>query len=102
MTEEEIAKLVPTYLKAIEKFYEERIRKIAERYGSRVHSWDVVNESATDFGIFDRKAVRNKIFDATQTLPESSLFAPGKTPENFPVGKNGNFGYHIWILFRKN
>ena len=75
LTEEEIAKLVPTYLKAIEKFYEERIRKIAERYGSRVHSWDVVNESATDFDIFGRKAVRNKIFDASYYGPMPADYA---------------------------
>ncbi len=49
MSQEEIAKLVPTYLKNYEQFVEKRIREIGERYGSRVDSWDVINESAQDF-----------------------------------------------------
>ena len=36
--------------KKLEELIENRIRKIAERYGDIVDSWDVVNESATDFG----------------------------------------------------
>ena len=63
LTDEEIAKLIPSYLKAMEFFYEKRIKEIGERYGSRVDSWDVVNESATDFDKFGRKAVRNQLFD---------------------------------------
>jgi len=58
LSEEEIAKIVPSFIKTQEFFYEKRIREIAERYGSRVDSWDVVNESATDFDKFGRKAVR--------------------------------------------
>jgi GH35 family endo-1,4-beta-xylanase len=75
LSEEEIAKLIPTYLKAEEKFQEERIRKIAERYGSRVHSWDVVNESATDFEDFGLKAVRNRPFDASRYGPMPADYA---------------------------
>ena len=63
LSDDEIAKLIPTFLKAQEEFYEKRIRDIAARYGSRVDSWDVVNESATDFDKFGRKAVRGKPFD---------------------------------------
>ena len=62
LSEDEIAALVPTYIKALDSFYERRIREIGERYGSRVDSWDVVNESATDFDRFGRKAVRGKAF----------------------------------------
>ena len=59
LSEEEIAALVPTYIKAYTYFQEKRIRDIAERYGSRVDSWDVVNESATDYHRWqDEKAVR--------------------------------------------
>ena len=36
--------------KKIEELTEKRIKEIAERYGDLVDSWDVVNESATDFG----------------------------------------------------
>ena len=66
LSEDEIAKLVPTFIKAQNDFYEKRIREIAERYGSRVDSWDVVNESATDFKCFGRKAVRGRPFDASR------------------------------------
>ena len=66
LTDDEIAALVPTFIKAQNEFYERRIRDIAGRYGSRVDSWDVVNESATDFDIFGRKAVRGKPFDRSR------------------------------------
>ena len=49
LSEKEIAATVPTFVKAYNDFYEKRIRDIGERYGSRVDSWDVVNESATDY-----------------------------------------------------
>jgi GH35 family endo-1,4-beta-xylanase len=75
LTEDEIAALVPTYIKAQEEFYERRIRLIGERYGSRVDSWDVVNESATDFDRFGRKAVRGKAFDASLYGPMPADYA---------------------------
>ncbi|MCQ2389957.1 MAG: endo-1,4-beta-xylanase [Kiritimatiellae bacterium] len=49
LSEEEIAKLVPTFVKAQRDFMAKRIADIGARYGSRVDSWDVVNESATDW-----------------------------------------------------
>ena len=63
LTDEQIAALVPTFIKAQNECYERRIRQIGERYGAKIHSWDVVNESATDFDRFGRKAVRNRPFD---------------------------------------
>ena len=75
LSDEEIAKLVPTFLKAQNDFYERRIRDIGERYGSRVDSWDVVNESATDFDIFGRKAVRGKAFDRSCYGPMPADYA---------------------------
>ena len=75
LSEEEIAALVPTYIKAIESFYERRIREIGERYSSRVDSWDVVNESATDFDRFGRKAVRGKAFDKSHYGPMPADYA---------------------------
>ena len=75
LSEEEVAKLIPTFLEVQEKFYEERIRLIAERYGSRVDSWDVVNESATDYNRFGRKAVRRKPFDASHYGPMPADYA---------------------------
>ena len=59
LSEDEIAAIVPTFIKNYNAFYEKRIRDIAERYGTRVDSWDVVNESATDYHRFQgEKAVR--------------------------------------------
>ena len=59
LSEAEIAEIVPTYVANCAKFYEKRIRDIAERYGDRVDSWDVVNESATDYHVYqDERAVR--------------------------------------------
>ena len=75
LSEDEIAALVPTYLKAIDTFYENRIRAIGERYSSRVDSWDVVNESATDFNLFKRKAVRGKVFDKSHYGPMPADYA---------------------------
>ena len=75
LSDEEIAKLVPTFLKAQNDFYERRIRDIGERYGSRVDSWDVVNESATDFDRFGRKAVRGKAFDRSWYGPMPADYA---------------------------
>ena len=67
--EEEIVKLAPTFFKMQSAFYEKRIRDIAARYGSRVDSWDVVNESATDFARFGKKAVRGLPFDKSHYGP---------------------------------
>ena len=75
LSDEEIANLVPTFLKAQNDFYERRIRDIGERYGSRVDSWDVVNESATDFDMFGRKAVRGKAFDRSCYGPMPADYA---------------------------
>ena len=75
LSEDEIASLVPTYIKALDSFYERRIREIGERYGSRVDSWDVVNESASDFDRFGRKAVRGKAFDKSHYGPMPADYA---------------------------
>ena len=75
LSEEEIAALVPTYVKAINDIYERRVREIGERYGSRIDSWDVVNESATDFDGFGRKAVRGKPFDKSLYGPMPADYA---------------------------
>ena len=75
LSEEEIAALVPTYIKAINDIYERRVREIGERYGSRIDSWDVVNESATDFDGFGRKAVRGKLFDKSLYGPMPADYA---------------------------
>ena len=75
LSEEEIAALVPSYIKAINEHYQRRIKEIGERYGTRVDSWDVVNESDTDFDRFGRVAVRGKAFDKSHYGPMPSDYA---------------------------
>lgn len=76
LSEEEIAECVPTYISALESLYERRVRLIAERYGSRIESWDVVNESASDFDeYFGSAAVRRKAFDKSHYGPMPSDYA---------------------------
>ena len=75
LSEDEIAALVPTFLKRQEEIYEKRIRDIAERYAERVDSWDVVNESATDYDKFGRRALRKQAFDASGYGPMPADYA---------------------------
>ena len=83
LSEEEIAALVPTFVKAQGEFFERRVREIGERYGTRVDSWDVVNESATDWA-------RGK--GAKNALPVTkSLY--GLMP--------ANYAYEALVLARK-
>jgi GH35 family endo-1,4-beta-xylanase len=83
LSEEEIAALVPTFVKAQHDFFERRVREIGERYGTRVDSWDVVNESATDWA-------RGK--GAKSALPVTkSLY--GLMP--------ANYAYEALVLARK-
>ena len=48
-TPEQLAAMLPEFAVDLETTMAARIARIAFRYGSRVHSWDVCNESATDF-----------------------------------------------------
>ena len=75
LSEEKIASLVPTYIKAIGEYHERRIRMIAERYGNLVDSWDAVNESASDFQSFGCKAVRRRPFDKAECGPMPADYA---------------------------
>jgi len=50
MPPDEIEKLAPVYGREMQRLFEKRINELAEHYRDRFHSWDVVNESATDFG----------------------------------------------------
>ena len=49
LSAEEIVRLVPTFVKAQNAFMVRRIAELGKRYGSRVDSWDAVNESASDW-----------------------------------------------------
>ncbi|MBE6211225.1 MAG: 1,4-beta-xylanase [Rikenellaceae bacterium] len=48
MSFEEVAQTFPNYVKTMPLVMENRIKQIAEHYGGRLQSWDVVNESARD------------------------------------------------------
>ena len=49
LTNEQLSDALPEYTKTINSLFEKRITDLAIRYGGRIHSWDVVNESSTDF-----------------------------------------------------
>ena len=46
----EIEALAPVYAKEMRRLFEKRVVELAAHYKGRLHSWDVVNESATDSG----------------------------------------------------
>lgn len=50
MSAEEMEKALPEYTTLINTLTAKRIIEIAMRYGDKIDSWDVVNESAGDFG----------------------------------------------------
>ncbi len=49
MTADEMADAMPEFTKEIHNIYFRRVSEILLRYGTKISSWDVVNESATDF-----------------------------------------------------
>ncbi len=49
LTPAQIAELAPAFTSEMRRLYEKRMTELASHYGGRLHSWDVVNESATDF-----------------------------------------------------
>ena len=51
LTADEVADRYPEYVAELNVLLARRIMEIATRYGHRIHSWDVVNESAKDFGL---------------------------------------------------
>ncbi|NLN49895.1 MAG: 1,4-beta-xylanase, partial [Clostridiales bacterium] len=49
LTNAQIEELIPVYTKEINKLFRKRIVDLAGYYKDRIHSWDVVNESRSDF-----------------------------------------------------
>lgn len=47
----EIAALLPVYTREMQRLFEKRIVELADHYAGRLQSWDVANESATDYGL---------------------------------------------------
>lgn len=48
LTTKQLEEMFPAFTKELKRLFEKRITDIAGYYGGRIHSWDVVNESATD------------------------------------------------------
>ena len=46
----QLAEILPTYIQKQEERFLQRVRDIMGRYAGRIDSWDVVNESAADYG----------------------------------------------------
>ena len=49
LTASQIEALAPAYAKELRRLFEKRVVELIEHYGSRLQSWDIANESATDF-----------------------------------------------------
>ncbi|MCE5348129.1 MAG: endo-1,4-beta-xylanase [Bacteroidales bacterium] len=49
LTPSQIEKLAPVYFKELKRLFEKRVTDLANYYGGRLNSWDVVNESSVDF-----------------------------------------------------
>ncbi|MGN0854643.1 MAG: endo-1,4-beta-xylanase [Kiritimatiellia bacterium] len=82
LSEEQLAALIPEFVKAQSFFYEKRIREIAARYGTRIDSWDVVNESATDWAQGAKRTWPAGESSAVNTLPVTKSWY-GLMPANY-------------------
>lgn len=49
LSAKEVAALAPKYTAELKRLNDQRITQIANYYGDRLPSWDIVNESATDY-----------------------------------------------------
>jgi len=49
LTPAQIEETAPKYIKEMKRLFEKRIVELTEYYGGRLHSWDIVNESAVDY-----------------------------------------------------
>jgi GH35 family endo-1,4-beta-xylanase len=49
LTNDQLSDALPEYTKTLNELFENRIKTLAEHYGGTIDSWDVVNESSTDF-----------------------------------------------------
>ena len=49
LTAAQVSDSLPEFAKTMTELHDKRIREIAAHYQGRIHSWDVANESASDF-----------------------------------------------------
>ena len=56
VSESEIAALAPTFVRRMPEIFRKRIFDVAKDFGTVADSWDVVNESSHDQGVYGRKS----------------------------------------------
>jgi endo-1,4-beta-xylanase len=61
LTGAQIEELIPVYTKEINRLFRKRIVDLAGYYKGRIHSWDVVNESRSDFNFHKTSLTGDKI-----------------------------------------
>ena len=84
MSARELADQLPSYLKHQEEYSAQRIRDIMKYYEGRIDSWDVVNESAKDFG--------NGVQDPSLAMCKSryGIIYPDYTYKSFKIAEQCN------------
>lgn len=86
MTAEEFDKYMPNFGRNFEKAFAKRIAELAEYYGGRIDSWDVVNESLQEFaeGSMNAGGVFCKTHATALCPPTTRSRASGKRKSAFP------------------
>lgn len=97
MSPEQLEEMFPHLAANYQKFFDRHIRDIAEYYGDRIESWDVVNESAQDF----KKGVllpgRKLCKSAYGLMPGDYTYNSFKTADaTFP--KNVKLNINDWLM----
>lgn len=85
MTSAELEKLLPRFAKNYQKIFDSHIKDLADYYGDRINSWDVVNESATDY--LQGNIRRNEVFCKSEygLMPGDYPYAAFRTADKaFP------------------
>lgn len=87
MSASELESEFPEFTKTLNALFKKRIDEIAKYYGNRVSSWDVVNESATDFASGRMIPGSNLCKSNYGLMPGDYTFLSFKIAENvFPDG----------------
>lgn len=99
-SEEEIAAKCPIYLANLKRLYNKRVAEILEYCGDRVDSWDVVNESSSDWKLTGGSCNNTKPFTKSWygILPQNyaleAFKVAGKHASSYP--KLSINDYNVW------
>lgn len=93
---DKLESLFAHYADTLRRLCDERIRTIAEHYGERIDSWDVVNESASDWE-------RGRLMPGRELCKSGSVLMPGDYPYRalksaeryFPAGVKLNINDYL-------